>query len=68
VRYQSQLYSQPGALEEGDCLLSNHPSAGGSHLPDCTVIVPTFHNGKVVFWTAARAHHVSVLDASAVPG
>ncbi|RSH95814.1 hypothetical protein EHS25_000907 [Saitozyma podzolica] len=60
---------QPGALEEGDCLLSNHPSAGGSHLPDCTVIVPTFHNGKVVFWTAARAHHADIegMTAGSMP-
>ena len=24
----------------GDVLLSNHPAAGGSHLPDLTVITP----------------------------
>ena len=27
-------------LHPGDVLLSNHPSAGGSHLPDLTVITP----------------------------
>ena len=25
---------------EGDVILSNHPCAGGSHLPDLTVITP----------------------------
>ena len=27
-------------LSEGDVLLTNHPAAGGSHLPDLTVITP----------------------------
>ena len=27
-------------LHEGDVILSNHPAAGGSHLPDLTVITP----------------------------
>jgi 5-oxoprolinase (ATP-hydrolysing) len=60
VRYQADLYPNPGDLVEGDCLVSNHPSAGGSHLPDVTVIVPAFHEGKIVFWTAARAHHADI--------
>jgi len=61
VRHQSLLHPNRGDLEEGDCLVSNHPSAGGSHLPDVTVIVPAWHEGRIVFWTAARAHHVSRL-------
>ena len=27
-------------LRKGDVLLTNHPAAGGSHLPDLTVITP----------------------------
>lgn len=27
-------------IHEGDVILSNHPQAGGSHLPDLTVITP----------------------------
>ncbi|KAG8134114.1 hypothetical protein E2320_011854, partial [Naja naja] len=27
-------------LRQGDVILSNHPCAGGSHLPDLTVITP----------------------------
>ena len=29
-------------IKEGDVLLTNHPKAGGSHLPDLTVITPVF--------------------------
>jgi 5-oxoprolinase (ATP-hydrolysing) len=27
-------------ISEGDVILCNHPSCGGSHLPDLTVITP----------------------------
>ena len=34
-------------MKEGDVLLSNHPSAGGTHLPDLTVITPVGNNNSV---------------------
>ena len=37
MRYQ--LKSVPD-LADGDVLVTNHPQAGGSHLPDITVITP----------------------------
>lgn len=27
-------------IHDGDVILTNHPCAGGSHLPDLTVITP----------------------------
>jgi 5-oxoprolinase (ATP-hydrolysing) len=37
-------------LREGDVLVSNHPQlAGGSHLPDITVITPVFNKGTSFF-------------------
>ncbi|RRT70855.1 hypothetical protein B296_00036127 [Ensete ventricosum] len=47
-------------LYEGDVLVSNHPCAGGSHLPDITVITPVFDNGKLVFFVASRGHHAEI--------
>lgn len=42
-------------------LLSNHPQlAGGSHLPDITVITPVFSRGSVVFFVASRGHHADI--------
>lgn len=35
-----QIEELSDSLKEGDVLLSNHPSAGGTHLPDLTVITP----------------------------
>lgn len=36
-------------------LVTNHPQlAGGSHLPDITVITPVFEAGDIVFYVASR--------------
>jgi 5-oxoprolinase (ATP-hydrolysing) len=40
---QYQIKTRGGTLKPGDVLLSNHPLAGGSHLPDLTVITPVFY-------------------------
>ncbi|KAJ4490584.1 Hydantoinase B/oxoprolinase-domain-containing protein [Lentinula aciculospora] len=58
VRFQVELLGDQ--IQDGDVLVSNHPDAGGSHLPDITVMTPAFHNGKIVFWTASRAHHADI--------
>ncbi|KAI8475487.1 MAG: Hydantoinase B/oxoprolinase-domain-containing protein [Monoraphidium minutum] len=66
VRFQVRYYgpSGPGeaeGLSEGDVLLSNHPQlAGGSHLPDITVITPVFERGVIVFFVASRGHHADI--------
>jgi 5-oxoprolinase (ATP-hydrolysing) len=39
VRYQHQKWL--GNLRDGDVLVANHPSCGGTHLPDITVSDPT---------------------------
>ncbi|KAI9096588.1 Hydantoinase B/oxoprolinase-domain-containing protein [Phlyctochytrium arcticum] len=58
VRWQMQ--HSPDSIEEGDVLLTNHPQAGGSHLPDITVITPVFNNGKIEFFVASRGHHADI--------
>ena len=40
--------------------MSNHPQAGGSHLPDITVISPVYSNKKVIFYLASRGHHADI--------
>lgn len=58
VRWQLNYWGEN--LSEGDVLVTNHPSAGGSHLPDITVITPVFDNGKLVFFVASRGHHAEI--------
>lgn len=42
TRFELQLRARGDDILPGDVFLSNHPSAGGSHLPDLTVITPVF--------------------------
>ena len=44
----------------------NDPYAGGTHLPDITVVTPAFHDGELLGFAAARAHHADV--GGRVPG
>ncbi|SPO01043.1 related to 5-oxo-L-prolinase [Cephalotrichum gorgonifer] len=51
-----------GNLFPGDVVATNHPVAGGTHLPDITLISPVFdESGKHIdFFVAARAHHAEI--------
>lgn len=44
----------------------NDPFAGGSHLPDITVVTPAFAGGELIGFAANRAHHADV--GGSVPG
>lgn len=59
VKAQKEMWE--GKLEQGDVLVTNHPCAGGSHLPDITVITPVINDeGEILFWTASRGHHADI--------
>jgi N-methylhydantoinase B len=49
-------------MEEGDLAILNDPYAGGTHLPDITLVLPVFIGdpSKPAFYTASRAHHADV--------
>jgi 5-oxoprolinase (ATP-hydrolysing) len=46
--------------EPGQAWLTNDPWAGGSHLPDLTVITAVDGGGERPWFVASRAHHVDV--------
>ncbi|KAJ1680353.1 hypothetical protein EV182_000135 [Spiromyces aspiralis] len=58
VRFQMKRWE--GKLREGDVLVTNHPQAGGSHLPDITVITPVFRGDQLLFFVASRGHHADI--------
>eukprot|EP00118_Oscarella_pearsei_P010258 m.62328 g.62328 ORF g.62328 m.62328 type:complete len:1245 (+) comp35057_c0_seq3:36-3770(+) len=60
VRWQLLNCKEP--ISDGDVILTNHPAAGGSHLPDLTVITPVFlpDTPKPVFFVACRGHHADI--------
>ena len=49
-------------LQRGDVAILNDPYAGGTHLPDITMILPVFVDGRdqPFSYVAARAHHADV--------
>ena len=46
--------------EPGDVFLLNDPYAGGSHLPDLTMVEAIGHDDRVVGFASVRAHHADV--------
>ena len=50
-------------LRPGDAFALNNPYAGGTHLPDITVVMPVFidpGDAAATFFVAARGHHADV--------
>lgn len=49
-------------MRDGDVYMLNAPHAGGTHLPDITLIAPVMLEGETTpaFFTAARGHHADV--------
>ncbi|ORY57298.1 5-oxoprolinase [Pseudomassariella vexata] len=69
VRTQAKIWE--GKLKKGDVIISNHPSYGGTHLPDITLLMPAFNEkgDKILFYAASRAHHADIggITAGSMP-
>ncbi len=48
------------AMQDGDVYVINDPYLGGTHLPDLTILVPVFADGRVIALAANMAHHIDV--------
>lgn len=50
------------SMKAGDVFMLNDPMAGGTHLPDITVITPVFHDHSTspTFYVASRGHHADI--------
>jgi N-methylhydantoinase B len=59
-------FSESGGLGPGDVAVLNDPFAGGTHLPDLTMVAPVFadaakrKSAKPFFYVANRAHHSDI--------
>lgn len=47
-------------IRPGDVFVLNNPYAGGTHLPDVTVVAPVFLGEVPAFWVAARGHQADI--------
>ncbi|HEY6641231.1 hydantoinase B/oxoprolinase family protein [Povalibacter sp.] len=59
---QEILQRRAGSMVAGDVFVLNAPYAGGTHLPDVTVVMPVFlHTApEPSFFVAARGHHADI--------
>jgi N-methylhydantoinase B len=48
------------ALDDGEIAIVNDPFAGGTHLPDVTLVAPVYFAAARLAWVACRAHHADV--------
>lgn len=51
---------QNRSIGPGDMVILNDPYAGGTHLPDITLVAGVFDNRRLRFYVANRAHHSDV--------
>ena len=58
---------EQGPLLAGDVMMLNDPFAGGTHLPDVTVVAPMFLSGErsPFGYVANRAHHADIGGSTA---
>ncbi|HEX4457494.1 MAG TPA: hydantoinase B/oxoprolinase family protein [Polyangia bacterium] len=47
-------------LADGEVAIVNDPYAGGTHLPDITLVRAVFASGELIGYVANRAHHADV--------
>ena len=59
---QTVLRDNQGRIRPGDVFMLNSPYAGGSHLPDITVVTPVFDasGDRIDFVVGCRAHHADI--------
>ncbi|HEY5761088.1 MAG TPA: hydantoinase B/oxoprolinase family protein [Steroidobacter sp.] len=59
---QEILRRRTTTMQRGDVFVLNAPYAGGTHLPDVTVVMPVFIEGsnQPTFFVAARGHHADI--------
>src|SRR5438105_5346521 len=56
IRKLVEWFGEHPGFYEGDQIFFNHPYVAGSHTYDQMVIMPIFHEGKLIAWTASSSH------------
>ncbi|TYQ09943.1 UNVERIFIED_ORG: N-methylhydantoinase B [Gordonia westfalica J30] len=66
---KSFIDNYDGTIEEGDIFLTNDPyvtDGAISHLNDWLVVIPVFHDGRLIGWSAIFGHQTDI--GGSVPG
>jgi N-methylhydantoinase B len=54
------LAARGDTVRPGDVIMHNDPYGGASHGPDVAFVVPVFHRGELVGFSATTAHHLDI--------
>ncbi|MFD1413695.1 hydantoinase B/oxoprolinase family protein [Oceanobacillus jeddahense] len=61
VKQTLKKYGETGQLKPGDIIIINDPyGGGGSHLSDVGLVMPIFHEGELIAFSANKAHWTEV--------
>jgi N-methylhydantoinase B len=67
IRGINRRFAELGdAWRPGDVVVHNHAYYGASHQPDVAFVIPVFHAGELVGFSATAAHHLDL--GALVPG
>jgi N-methylhydantoinase B/oxoprolinase/acetone carboxylase alpha subunit len=56
IKYILRRYAENPGIADGDLWFANDALYGGIHNPDQVVIVPIFHEGRLIGWAGAANH------------
>jgi len=63
IKYILKRYNKNPGIRDGDIWFANDAVYGGIHNPDQVVVMPVFHDGKLIAWVGA-ANHVTETGAT----
>lgn len=56
IKFILKYYEKNPGIRDGDVWFTNDALYGGIHNPDQVVLMPVFHNGKLLAWASAALH------------
>ena len=56
IKYILENYGENPGVRDGDIWFANDALYGGIHNPDQVIVIPIFHDGKLIAWAGAANH------------
>ena len=56
IKYILEHYAENPGIRDGDIFFANDALYGGIHNPDQVIVIPVFHDGKLIAWAGAANH------------
>ena len=56
IKYILEEYGENPGVHDGDIWFANDALYGGIHNPDMVIVLPIFHDGKLIGWAGAANH------------